>query len=382
MGLVSLFADVAGEMIVPLLPLFLTITLAAPASVVGLVDGSAELAASLFRMVSGWWSDRSGKRKPTVVFGYGLSALAKPLLSAAGGWPTALAARVLDRTGKGLRGSARDALIASSVERKDWGKAFGLHRAMDTAGAVAGPLVALGLVGAGFSYRAVFAAATVPALASVLILVLFVKEAGSVSSASAVATRAEAGPRPILPRSFWVFLSVYGLFTLGNSSDSFILLKARHVGMSATKVILAYTLFNLVNASLAPGVGRLADRLGRRRMVGAGLAVYALCYAGFAMAKESAPLWPLFALYGLHAALVEGSFRAVVSEFSVEGNRGTAHGVFQSVAGGLAFTASVLAGVMWTRIGPAAPFWFGAGCAALASVAAFSFARSEMPGRA
>ena len=159
MGLVSLLADVAGEMIAPLLPLFLTITLGAPASVVGLVDGSAELAASLFRAVGGWWSDRSGRRKPTVVFGYGLSALAKPLLAAAGGWPAALFARVLDRTGKGLRGSARDALITASVDKKDWGKAFGLHRAMDTAGAVAGPLVALALMsGSGFSYRAVFAA--------------------------------------------------------------------------------------------------------------------------------------------------------------------------------------------------------------------------------
>lgn len=383
MGLVSLLADVAGEMIAPLLPLFLTITLEAPASVVGLVDGSAELAASLFRAVGGWWSDRSGRRKPTVVFGYGLSALAKPLLSAAGSWPTALFSRVLDRTGKGLRGSARDALIAASVSKEDWGKAFGLHRAMDTAGAVAGPLVALALMsGAGFSYRAVFAAASVPALASVLVLFFFVKEAHEVSPVAAAAPAPVPAVRPPLPRSFWVFLSIYGLFALGNSSDSFILLKARHVGMAPGRVILAYVLFNLVNASLAPSLGRLADRVGRRRMVAAGLAVFALCYAGFARVSGPGPIWPLFALYGLHAALVEGSFRAVVSEFSVEGNRGTAHGVFQSVSGALAFTASVTAGFLWTKIGPAAPFWFGAACAALSSAALFSAARTATTNRA
>lgn len=381
MGLVSLLADVAGEMIAPLLPLFLTITLGAPASVVGLVDGSAELAASLFRAVGGWWSDRSGRRKPTVVFGYGLSALAKPLLSAAWAWPAALSARVLDRTGKGLRGSARDALIAASVDKADWGKAFGLHRAMDTAGAVAGPLVALALMsGAGFSYRAVFAAASVPALASVLVLVFFVREAHEVSTLPAPAPA--PAERPPLPRSFWIFLSVYGLFALGNSSDSFILLKARHAGMAPSRVILAYVVFNLVNASLAPSCGRLADRVGRRRMVAAGLAVFALCYAGFARASSSAALWPLFALYGLHAALVEGSFRAVVSGFSVPGNRGTAHGVFQAVSGVLAFAASVLAGALWTRIGPAAPFWFGAACAALSSAALFSVARTAATRRA
>lgn len=372
MGAVSLLADVAGEMIAPLLPLFLTLTLGASPSAVGLVEGSAELAASLCRAVGGWWSDRAGRRKPTVVFGYGLSALAKPALALAAGWPWALGARVLDRTGKGLRGSARDALIAASVEREHWGRAFGLHRAMDTAGAVAGPLVALWLMeGAGFSYRGVFAAAAVPAVASVLVLLVFVREAHEVAVPESVPSPA-LSKRPPLPRAFWGFLLVYGLFALGNSSDSFILLKARREGMAPAAVIMAYVLFNLVNAALAPGLGRLADRVGRRRTVAAGLAVYALCYAGFARASTTAALWPLFALYGLHSALVEGSFRAAVSGFSVEGNRGTAHGVFQAVSGALAFAASVLAGILWTKVGPAAPFWFGATCAALSSAALFS----------
>ena len=370
MGAVSFFADVAGEMIAPILPLFLTVTLGAPPTVVGLVDGTAELAASLFRAVGGWWSDRAGRRKPTVLLGYSLSAAAKPALALAAFWPGALFARVLDRTGKGLRGTARDALIASSVEKEHWGRAFGLHRAMDTAGAVAGPLIGLWLMeGFGFSHRRVFVAATIPAVLSIVVLLLFVREPRGIQ-ATAVAAPSPA-QRPPLTAQFWKFLAIYGVFALGNSSDSFLLLKARASGLAESQVILAYVLFNLVNASLAPSIGSRADRVGRRRTVAAGIAVFALCYAGFAVAGPVAQ-WPLFAMYGLHAALVEGSFRAVVSEFSAEANRGTAHGVFQSVAGVLAFTASVLAGVLWTKISPAAPFWFGAACAALSSAALFS----------
>ncbi|MFI5347637.1 MAG: MFS transporter [Elusimicrobiota bacterium] len=371
MGAVSFFADVAGEMIAPILPLYLTVTLGAPPIAVGLVDGSAELAASLFRAVGGWWSDRAGRRKPTVVLGYSLSALAKPALALTASWPGVLFVRFLDRTGKGLRGTARDALIASSVEKESWGRAFGLHRAMDTAGAVAGPLIGLWLMeGRGFSHRGVFVAATVPAVLSILVLFVFVRETRGGEPAAAPEPR-PAAPRPPLTPEFWRFLAIYGLFAVGNSSDSFLLLKAKASGLAEGQVILAYVLFNLVNAGLAPSIGARADRVGRRRTVAAGFAVFALCYAGFAVAGPAA-LWPLFALYGLHAALVEGSFRAVVSQFSDEAGRGTAHGVFQSAAGVLAFTASVLAGALWTRIGPAAPFWFGAICAALSSAALFS----------
>lgn len=373
LGTVSFFADIAGEMIAPILPLFLTVTLGAPATAVGLVDGAAEAAASLFRAVGGWWSDRAGRRKPTVVFGYGLSAAAKPALALAAGWPGALFARVLDRTGKGLRGTARDALIASSVEKEHWGGAFGLHRAMDTAGAVMGPLVALWLIESrGFGHRAVFVAAAVPAFLAVAVLLLFVREAPRAPAPPAAPDAAPA-ERPHLSRPFWHFLGIYGLFAIGNSSDSFLLLKARASGLAESSVILAYVLFNLVNASLAPAVGRRADRVGRRRTVATGFAVYAACYAGFAVAGP-AGLWPLFALYGLHAALVEGSFRAVVSQFSAEANRGTAHGVFQSVAGVLAFAASAFAGVLWTKVSPAAPFWFGAACAGASSVLLFAVA--------
>jgi MFS family permease len=373
LGAVSFFADVAGDMIAPILPLYLTATLGAPATAVGLVDGSAELAASVFRAVGGWWSDRAGRRKPTVILGYSLSAIAKPALALTSSWTGVLGARFLDRTGKGLRGTARDAMISSSVEKESWGRAFGIHRAMDTAGAVSGPLIGLWLIeGFGFSHRRVFAAATIPAVLSVAVLVLFVRETRGGRVAAPEPAPAPVLPREPLPPQFWKFLAIYGLFALGNSSDSFLLLKARAAGLDEGKVILAYVLFNLVSASLAPSIGARADRVGRRRTVAAGFAVFAVCYAGFARASAAAQ-WPLFALYGFSAALIEGSFRAVVSQFSTEGSRGTAHGVFQAAAGGLGFTASVLAGVLWTRLSPQAPFWLGAACAAAASFALFRF---------
>lgn len=366
MGAVSFFADVAGEMIAPLLPLYITAVLGAPATAVGFVEGAAELAASVFRGVGGWWSDRAGVRKPTVVFGYTLSAAAKPALALAAGWPGLLVARFADRMGKGLRGSARDALIASSTSPEHWGKAFSLHRAMDTAGAVAGPLIGLWLLSsAGLSYRAIFLWAGLPAFAAVLVLVLFVREAEP-RSAAPVQAPAERASKPLSPK-FWRFLAVYALFALGNSSDSFLLLKGRHAGMSAEAVILAYVLFNLVNALLATTAGRLADRFGRRLTVAAGMGVYALCYLGFARAASAATLWPLFALYGLQAALIEGSFRAAVADASEPENRGLAQGVFQGTAGALAFAASALAGLMWTNLSPSAPFYFGAACAAAAA---------------
>lgn len=361
LGVVSFFADVAGDMITPLLPLYMTSVLGASATAVGLVEGSADLAASVFRAAGGWWSDRARARKPTVVFGYALSALAKPALALAAGWPGLLVARFADRSGKGLRGSARDALIANSTEPAHWGKAFSLHRAMDTAGAVAGPLVGLWLLNrCGFSYRAIFLWAAVPAFAAVLVLALFVREPRPPEPERAPAAAAKT---PLSPR-FWRFLAIYGLFALGCSSDSFILLKAREAGMSATAVVLAYVLYNLVNASLATTAGRLADRFGRRVNVAAAMAVYAACYVGFARAASASSLWPLFALYGLHAALIEGSFRAAVAEVSEADNRGLAQGVFQGATGVLVFVASILAGQMWTRISPAAPFYFGAACAA------------------
>ncbi len=364
MGAVSFFADIAGEMIAPLLPLYMTTVLGAPPTAVGIVEGTAELSASVFRGVGGWWSDRAGARKPTVVFGYSLSAFAKPALALAAGWPGLLVARFADRAGKGLRGAARDALIASSTDKENLGKAFGLHRAMDTAGAVAGPLIALWLLSAGLSYRSIFLWAGVPAFTAVLVLVLFVREAQAVKTAPKPVPLAST---PLSPK-FWKFLAVYGIFALGNSSDSFILLKGRAAGMTATAVVLAYVLFNVVNASLATGIGHLADRFGRRLTVAVGMGVYSLCYLGFARASTSGLLWPLFALYGLQAALIEGSFRAAVADASDLGNRGLAQGVFQGTAGVLAFTASTLAGLMWTKISPAAPFYFGAACAATAAV--------------
>jgi MFS family permease len=301
-----------------------------------------------------------------VVFGYSLSAAAKPALAIAGGWPGLLVARFADRAGKGLRGSARDALIASTTAKEHWGAAFSLHRAMDTAGAVAGPLIGLWLLSAGLSYRAIFVWAGLPAFAAVAVLVLFVRE--EAVERDSPAPPVPAGRVSSLSPKFWRFLGVYGLFALGNSSDSFVLLKGRAAGMSATTVVLAYVLFNLVNASCATSAGRLADRIGKRLTVALGMGVYALCYLGIGRADSARALWPLFALYGLQAALIEGSFRAAVADASDPHNRGLAQGVFQGTAGVLAFTASALAGLMWTKLSPSAPFYFGASCAGASGI--------------
>lgn len=369
LGWVSLLADVAGEMIAPILPLYVTGVLGLPVAAMGFIDGCAELSAAGFRAVGGWWSDRAGRRKPTVVFGYALSAVAKPLLAAFTGLAGVASVRVLDRMGKGLRGSARDALIAGSVPKEHWGRAFSLHRGMDTAGAVAGPLIGLWLIsGLGVSYRTLFLLAGLPALGSVAML-LWVKDVTHVPEPDV------PGASQPLPRRFWAFLGVYGLFAVGNSSDSFLILKARDAGLSVTAALGGYVLFNLVNSLLAPSVGALADRHGRRLSVALGFGVFALSYAGFALATRPAHLWALFMLYGLHAALVEGSFRAVVSEFTGAGKRGRAHGVFQAASGVLAFCASVLAGALWTRVGPSAPFWWGAACAALSGLLLSAFVR-------
>lgn len=365
LGVVSGLTDISSEMLYPVVPLFLTAVLGAPMSVVGAIEGAAEATASLLKAAGGVWSDRLGARKPFVVAGYGLSAVSKPLMALAGGWPAVLAARLLDRTGKGLRTAPRDALLAASADKQSWGLAFGFHRAMDTAGAVVGPLLALFLLErAGWGYRGVFAFALAPALLSVLVAAWVVRDVPATVEERA----AEGLPAPPLTRDFKRFAVFYGVFALGNSSDVFLLMKAKRVGFSTSGVILAYVLYNLVYAVAATPAGALSDRLGRRRALALGLAVFAAAYLGFALASTPSALWALFALYGVYAALAEGAVKAVAAELSLPGNRGTAMGVLQGLAGLLALAASVGAGQLWTRVSPAAPFVAGAACAAAAAV--------------
>ncbi|MBI4677043.1 MAG: MFS transporter [Elusimicrobia bacterium] len=365
LSVVSGLTDVSSEMLYPILPLFLTGVLGAPMTVVGLIEGIAEATASILKAASGWWSDRVSARKPFTLWGYGLSAISKPLLALASTWHLVLLSRFLDRVGKGVRTSARDALIADSTGSRHWGKAFGFHRAMDTAGAAIGPLLALYLLEMRHvSYQGVFILAFVPAIAGVLVLAAFVQEARPPGSPHS--HHSKEGTVPLSP-GFKRFLLAYGVFAVGNSSDVFILLKAKDAGFSTTAVILAYVGYNLVYALAAAPAGWLSDRLGRARTMAFGLAVFSAVYLGFALASSQAALFLLFAVYGVYAAFAENVAKAMVADLSVPENRGAAMGAFQGTTGLLAFVASALAGLLWTHVSPATPFILASACGVLSA---------------
>jgi MFS family permease len=363
LGLVSLATDASSEMIYPLVPLFLTRVLGAPVAVVGLIEGLAEATASTLKGVSGWLSDRIGRRRPLVLAGYGLAAFAKPALALAVGWPLVLAARVLDRFGKGVRGSPRDALIADSSPERLRGRAFGFHRATDQIGAVIGPLLALPLLSLFHqNLRALFVAAFVPAALGVAILTA-VRETGRGPSPAAALPRFRLSGTP---PAFRRLLAVMLLFTVGNSSDMFLILRAQQLGISTGAVVLLFAVYNAVYAAASYPAGAISDRIGRKRVMMAGLAVFAVVYAGFGLARGPAWVWALFAVYGLYQGLTDGTSRALVVDLVPAELRATALGVYSMAIGLAALPASVIAGLLWQRVGPAAPFFYGGVMAALA----------------
>jgi len=366
LGAVSFFADVSSEMVYPLIPIFLTRVLGAPVAAVGLIEGVAEGTASLLRLVSGWWSDRAQKRLPLVFVGYGLAALGKLLLAGAGAWPLVFVARFVDRFGKGVRGSPRDALIADSTPEAVRGRAYGLHRSMDTAGAVVGPLLALALAALlDDRLRLVFLIAVIPGVLGVLALGL-VRE-------PARAPARDPAPVPIAglgsldPRLRW-FLAASAVFALVNSSDVFLLLRASDLGLSTTAVVLAYVVYNFVYMLSSYPAGIAADRLGRRSVFILGLLVFALVYAGFALATDAWQIWPLFACYGLYIALTEGVSRALVASLAPTARRASVLGLHGMVTGFGVLIASIVAGQLWDRVGMAAPFALGATGAVIAAL--------------
>ncbi|HAT71430.1 MAG TPA: MFS transporter [Elusimicrobia bacterium] len=369
LGVVSGLTDISSEMLYPIVPVFLTTVLGAPMQVVGLIEGVAEATASFVKILGGRLSDKAGRRKPFVVLGYSLSAISKPVLALAATWHFVLFSRFIDRVGKGLRTSARDALIAGSVDKAHWGKAFGFHRAMDTLGAALGPLAALALIHympAGKpDYRFIFLAAFIPALLGVGVLIYFVKEAAAAPKIPG------AAPAPVTPMSadFKTFTVLYALFAIGNSSDVFLIMKARALGFSLTHVILAYTGYNLVYALLASPAGWLSDKLGKIKTMAFGFLVFAAVYLGFAVADRPWMIWGLFALYGFYGAFNEGIAKAVVSHLSAGDNRASAMGYFQGTLGFLSFGASVMAGFLWDNFSPSAPFIAGAACAFISMAA-------------
>jgi MFS family permease len=366
LGWVSFLTDVSSDMIYPLLPAFLTKTLGAGPAAVGLIEGVAETTASLTKIGSGIWSDRTRRRKPIVVLGYVIAAVARPLVAFARLWSQVLAIRFTDRVGKGIRTSPRDALLADIVPSDRRGRAFGLQRAMDNAGAVVGPLVAALLLKLAFvDERGVFLLAAVPGFAAILVLLLAVpntpRRSGGVSDA--------AVPAGKLPAPFWRVVAIFAFFTLANSTDAFLLLRAQDAGVALWQLPLLWSFFHAVKTATGVPGGALADRAGRVPAITIGWLVYCVSYAGFAFVSAPLAVWALFAFYALFFGLTEGSERAFVADLVPERLRGRAYGMFYAAIGLTALPASVIFGLLWKRFGPRVAFLTGAAVALAAAVA-------------
>ncbi len=379
LSLASYLRDVSSEMLVHLTPLFLANVLGARLSIVGLVEGIAETTASLTKIVAGWWSDRSGQRKPLTTGGYALAAFAVPLLGVATHWGHVFVARFLDRLGKGIRTAPRDALLADSLAAENRGAGFGLHRAADTAGAFTGLLVAMVLVWraqqgavalAGSTFRTVVAWAVVPAVLAPLVLWFGVRERTQTAGQRAAA---RLGGAPLDVR-FRRLLLVVIVFTLGNSSDSFLVLRAQAGGATVLGVLAMLATFNLVYSLVAAPLGALSDRMDRRRLIASGWLLYAAVYLGFGLAKAPWAFWLLWPAYGVYYGLTEGVAKALVADVVEPAARGTAYGLYNAAVGLTLLPASLIAGVLWQGVGawaglgPAAPFLFGSGLAVVAAI--------------
>jgi MFS family permease len=366
LGAVSFFTDVSSEMIYPLLPVFLTAVLGANASFIGAIEGAAETTAALLKLASGWWSDRVRKRKPLVVIGYGIASIARPLVAIAQTASQVLVIRVSDRVGKGIRNAPRDALIAESVDPSIRGRAFGFHRAMDNAGGILGPLIAFAvLTWHVAAIRTVFWLAAIPAVLSVVVLVVFVRDVPRPAAAPAMGAPDLSQP---LGARFWRVLGVIFLFTLGNSTDAFLLLRANQLGVPVALAPILWAALHVVKtASNIPG-GTLSDRIGRRPTLIAGWLLYAAVYFGFARATAMWQAWALFGVYGIFFGLTEGSERALVADMVRLERRGTAFGWYNLAIGLGALPASLLFGFVWDRAGAPAAFVMGASLALAAAV--------------
>ena len=362
---VSLLTDVASEMTYPLLPVFLATVLGASATSVGVIEGAAESTAALLKLASGWWSDRVSRRKPLVLLGYAIASLIRPLIGVAQSVSQVLAIRVTDRVGKGIRTSPRDALIADSVDPAIRGRAFGFHRASDHAGAVIGPLLAFAILRwSRLDLRTVFLLTAIPGALAVLTLLFGVREVPREMQAQGPA----ADLRVPLGRRFWAYLGVLLLFTLGNSTDAFLLLRAGQLGVAPALVPILWAMLHVVkSASSTPG-GALSDRLGRKPLIVAGWLVYAAVYFAFGRAWATWQIWALFAVYGLYFGLTEGVEKALVADLVPADRRGAAFGWYNLAIGLAALPASLLFGALWDRWGSATAFDFGALLALTAAV--------------
>jgi MFS family permease len=377
-SLTSFFMDVSSEMVINILPLFLSNVLGIKTNIIGIIEGVAEATASLLKLFSGWLSDQLKARKWLAVSGYAISALSKPFFYFANSWEAVAAVRWADRVGKGVRTSPRDALVADSVNKEMRGLAFGFHRAADTGGAVIGLLIALGAVWLAQSsnldltahtFRTLVLISLVPAFLAVLALAL-----GSQDVPVKGARKLPRFAFRSLGKPFVTFMIIVSIFDIGNSSDAFLVLRAQERGLNVIGVLGMLVTFNLVYTLVSTPAGSLSDRIGRRKLIVGGWLVYAAIYYGFALAQTGIQIWILYTIYGIYYGMAFGTANAMIADLVPEALRGTAYGTYNAILGILDFPASVIAGILWqgafswSGFGPSAPFFFGASLALIASI--------------
>jgi len=377
-GLTSFFMDVSSEMVINIIPLFLANVLGVQTSIIGLIEGIAEATASILKLFSGWLSDKLGGRKWLAVAGYGLSAVTKPFFYIASSWELIAGVRWADRIGKGIRTAPRDALVADSVTKEVRGLAFGFHRAMDTAGAMVGLIIAAVVVWMAQAnnldlskptFQTIVLLSLAPAFLGVLSLAVGAKDV-------AVDKKRELPKFSLksMGKPFFIFLVIVSIFTLGNSSDAFLVLRAQNLGISVIGILIMLAVFNLIYALVSTPAGSLSDRVGRRRLIVGGWLVYAAIYLGFALAQQAWQVWVLYVVYGFYYGMAYGTANAMVADLVPEELRGTAYGTYNAVIGLLAFPSSLIAGLLWqgagswTGFGPSAPFFFGGSLALVAAL--------------
>ena len=376
LGLVSFFSDISAEMVYPIIPIYLTSVFGATPVLIGVIEGIAESLASLLKVFSGFITDKKGKKKQIAFVGYAAGLVYKAMLIFAGSWVSVLAARIIDRVGKGIRTAPRDVMISESADKNHMGKAFGIHKALDMAGSAIGIFVSyliLKNAGGQFAYKELFAASVIPALLG-LLMFLFIKEK---TKALAVKER-EPFWRNIkkLDGQLKLYLSVAFLFTLGNSSNSFLLLRAKSVGFRDADVIFLYFIYNLTASLLSIPLGRLSDRIGQKILLVTGYLVFSAVYFGFAFGSSQASIVVVFVFYGLYTALITGVERAFIAEISPAQLKGTMLGLHSTVVGIALLPASVIAGLLWDSLGASAPFLFGSGMSLAAALILLFFMKN------
>ena len=377
-SLTSFFMDISSDMVINILPLFLSNVLGLRTVVIGTIEGLAESTASILKVFSGWFSDKLQSRKWLAVVGYGISALVKPLFYFANSAAWVTSVRISDRIGKGIRTAPRDALVADSIQPEKRGLAFGFQRAADTAGAMLGLLIALGVIWflqkkaetlTRSTFQTIVLVSIIPAFLAVLALVLGAREV-PVAGQRAMPKFAFRA----LGKQFLVFMGIVAIFDLGNSSDAFLVLRAQERGVSVVGILGMLVVFNLIYTLVSIPAGSLSDRLGRKNIIVGGWVVYALIYIGFALAQSATAIWVLYVLYGFYYGMAYGTTKALVADLVPSELRGTAFGTYNAVLGIIDLPASMIAGLLWQGIGtwagfgPAAPFWYGGSMAIIAAV--------------